>query len=332
MSLPSTYFYFGICFSVLLALGASLISLVPNGEPLRIVLLISLAQTHILIGYVFYFDIVRTRVTSKSKFVMLLGGFLGVVVLYYFSRYVWTSVLVVIIPLLTMLYFILHHTLDLFYFKEKFERESFSQTLKELKYWLIGLATSFFGLSLSYTWIFFFRTQGHSPRLLVTGIFFIFCTLFFFLLIGIYKRAPHYRRWLVISTPLAFGGPILFHFISFNDFKIFIIFWRVLLWLVMYPLLLHFRNKNGIARKTIPDTHSFISSFIRKTKASVRNFLAFYVVVNVLMACLFVLTAHLIGAPLLSDTMVYNNIFWGFLYFDLWTFAHVTFSFFPKEV
>lgn len=324
------YFYVGLIISVAVALLLALTINTSNGSPLRIATLLIIAQTHFVVAYLYYIDILRIKLPNAKKAVSFLILFLALVVAYYFIRYVWIIAFAGLISLLTTVYFLVHHFENIYYFGENFHQDLLPKKRTNVGYWFVAFIASFVVSILTYTY--YVLEKGDPNTLFKSWLFLLSFGVFGFIVYKIYTKIKTKRMLLFLPIPIIFAGPFILQNITYTDLRFVIVFWHLFMWALLYPMLLHFRNKAEFPSNVEALPSSLLPSFLRKTRSTVWNFIMFYAAMNLLFLFLYVYTAKIQGVTPLSNEMVYNSFFWSITYFDMWAFAHITFTFLPKRV
>lgn len=327
---PAGYFYLGLIFTVFLTLLTPFIVYVPQGDSVRILMLIVFAHAHFIVAYLYYIDILRKNIPRMRYLFLFLAAFILIVCAYYFARYVWFVSLAIFISILTAIYFFVHHVIDIFYFREKFFGKQKLRRAKDT-YLLLAYIVSFVSTFFVYAfWVMHrdtFIGISYVHLLLVFSYVVLFVSAVF-----LYRKGNAYTLLFIAFIPVVFLAPSILQKVSYDEVRFFLIFWHVFLWFIMYPLLLYLRNTATLEKKVRPQSGPLVSRFLNTTRANVRNFLLFYLSINVLVLVLYFSIAYVGGTPPLGDAMLKGHVLLGLAYIDLWTFAHITFSFFPKEV
>lgn len=324
------YFYIGLIVSVALATLATLTVNISDGGPLRIAILLVIAQTHFIIAYLYYIDILRVKLQNPRKVLLFLIPFLALVIAYYFTRYIWLIAFAPLISLLTTVYFLVHHFENIYYFGENFHQNLLPEKRTNTGYWFVAFIVASVLSVLTYS---YYVLEKSDPNTLFTlWLFLLSFGVLGFITYKLYTKINTKKALLFLPIPVVFVGPLFLQSIAYVDLRFFIIFWHVFMWMLLYPLFLRFRNKETFPKEVAALPSSLLPSFLRKTRSTMWNFIMFYAFMNALLLFLYVFTAKVQGVTPLSDDMVYNSFFWGIAYFDMWAFAHITFSFFPKRV
>lgn len=324
------YFYFGVILSGVIALAIPITLRSFDLETLTIAILVVAGQAHFIIAYLYYIDILRIRLPSPKKMLIFGGSFILLVVAYYFTRYVWLVALTPTISFFALIYFFTHHAENIFHFGEDFHQNLRPKRRSTLNFWLVTYTIALFTTFIIYA----YYILESSSSFTIFNIWYLLVSfaILFFAVFKVYREISTKRVLLLSSILLVFTGPFFLKYITLKEMAIIIPLWHVIMWLILYPIRLHFRDKEGFPKRIGELPTSLVSKFLRKTRENVWNFIMFYIFVNAFMLFLYFYSANIQGLPALSSEMAYNGIFWGYSYFELWAFAHITFSFFPKTV
>ncbi len=323
----------GLVGSIVAGLVAASIPLFFVGEQgtlLRIILLVVIGQAHFVIAYLYYIDIIRVQLPTWRRRIAFLGAFGAVVLVYYFVRYEWFTQLTLMMSALTIMYFLVHHVKDMLEYSGKFD---FTPAAPTPSVWTIAFSISWTLLFISFA---YYILDGSGQTLFTWWLVVPAAILFLYVGVRTLQAATHplWRATIIGATLAVFSGPVIFQFVPSEDLRLFIVFWHIFMWMFLYPMHLYARNAKSspppAALQQLPV--SWVSALLKRTRANPLNFAIFYLAMNTAMAFAYVSSAHLQGLSPVSTDMVYTGIFWGYIYFDLWAFAHVTFSFFPKRL
>lgn len=321
------FFYTGLAISFLLAALTPLLINLPNGYAFRIAIIIILGQAHFFIAYLYYVDILRVNFSGEGKkLLLLLASFVGIVLIFYFAKYVWFVAFAPLITLLAFTVFVVHHIENMFFIGEDFNQSFLRKKRSSLSMWVITYVISFFMSFMIYAYYVL------GVKTFTIWIFLISFAVLCISLFKVYKKINSYKLPLLLLPLLVFTGPFFLQKISFVEFSLVITFWHFLAWLVLYGFILVLRKKEDFPTKIKELPSSYISKIIRKTRENVWSYTMFNIFVGALMIFLYVLTSKIQGITPLSNEMVNNGFFWGYEYFQIWVVAHIVFTFLPKKV
>lgn len=325
------FFYVGLALSALLAVLSPFISTLPLGGLFMIAVLIVFGHSHFLVAYLYYIDILRLTFSgNRKKLFLYLASFVAIILLFYFAKYVWFVSFAPLFSLVVFTVFISHHTENMFFLGEDFSQNFRRKKRSNLNVWLIPYFVALFMSFMTYAY--YVLERGNTDTIFTIWVFLLSFFVLCFTVYKLYKKIAARRMLLLLSVLLVFAGPFLLQNVSFEKLSIIAMFWHFLAWFILYGVLLYSRNSGELPQKIKLLPSSAVSNFLRKTRSNVWNYLMFQVAFIALVAFLYVLTARVQGFAPLSNEMVNGGFFWGWAYFEMWTFAHIIFTILPKGV
>tara|TARA_B100000315_G_C14069262_1_gene359859 strand:- start:43 stop:453 length:411 start_codon:yes stop_codon:yes gene_type:complete len=107
----------------------------------------------------------------------------------------------------------------------------------------------------------------------------------------------------------------------------FIILWHFMLWYVFFVEKIKFFQKKFAGTKIPTDKLTGLAGIIFKFRKTPLNFLSLTITVNLIIV---LIALYFVKAYSLESTAVINPVF-GLYWFSLYSVAHISFSFFPKN-
>lgn len=327
----SLFFYSGLFLAAFLAALAPFISKLPGGGSLMMVTLIVFGHAHFLVAYLYYIDILRITFSgNRRKLFLYLASFIATVLVFYFAKYVWFVSFASIFSLIVFAVFISHHVENMFVIGEDFHQDFKRNKRSYTNFWLVIYFVALFMSFMTYGY--YVIENGVVDTIFTLWVFLIPLAILFFSVSKLYFKAINRKLLLLLPILGIFCSPYILQNVSFGTFSIFAMYWHFLAWFILYAFVLLLRDSRGAPKKISELPISKISSFLRKTRSGIWNYLMFQIFIMALVAFLYVLTAKIQGFPPLSGDMVNDGFFWGWKYFEMWTFAHIIFTLLPKGI